>query len=121
MTVKIVIGHRLGRGQAVAAGVRAAGAEPVLVPGPGGDMRVGEVMAAEGAELGISFCGSGGAGAVTARTKYGHDVEFGLRSVQAGVTAVESGRTVIGFGFLDTEDLGFQIARALLRKLESPR
>jgi uncharacterized protein (TIGR03577 family) len=117
MAVKIVIGHRLGKGQAVAEGIRAAGAEPVLIPGPGADMKVGDVMAAEGAELGISFCGSGGAGAVTAKAKYGHDIEFGMRSVQAGITAVQQGKTVLGFGFLDTEELGFKVTEALLRKL----
>ncbi|WP_043263609.1 SFCGS family glycine-rich protein [Streptomyces sp. CT34] len=120
MTVKIVIGHRLGKGQAVADGIRAAGAVPVLIPGPGADMKVGEVMAAEGAALGISFCGSGGAGAVTARTRYGHDIAFGLRSAQAGVTAVQEGRTVLGFGFLDTAELGFAVAEALLRRLGDP-
>ncbi|GAB2805826.1 SFCGS family glycine-rich protein [Streptomyces sp. NPDC054796] len=117
MAVKIVIGHRLGKGQAVADGVRAAGAEPVLIPGPGADMKVGDVMAAEDAALGISFCGSGGAGAVTAKAKYGHDIEFGMRSPRAGVTAVEQGRTVLGFGFLDSEELGFAVAEALLKKL----
>ncbi|MFJ9410013.1 SFCGS family glycine-rich protein [Streptomyces sp. NPDC101393] len=117
MAVKIVIGHRLGKGQAVADGIRAAGAEPVLIPGPGADMKVGDVMAAEGAALGISFCGSGGAGAVTAKAKYGHDIEFGMRSPQAGITAVQQGKTVLGFGFLDSEELGFKVAEALLRKL----
>ncbi|WP_063764669.1 SFCGS family glycine-rich protein [Streptomyces sp. NRRL F-5053] len=115
--VKIVIGHRLGKGQSVADGVRAAGAEPVLIPGPGADMKVGDVMQAEGAALGISFCGSGGAGAVTAKAKYGHDIEFGMRSAQAGVTAVQQGRTVLGFGFLDSEELGYAVATALLAKL----
>ncbi|MFE6160696.1 SFCGS family glycine-rich protein [Streptomyces sp. NPDC056486] len=117
MTVKIVIGHRLGKGNAVADGVRAAGGEPFVIPGPGADMKVGDVMAAEGADLGISFCGSGGAGAVTAKAKYGHDIEFGMRSAQAGVTAVEQGRTVLGFGFLDSEELGFKVTEALLKKL----
>jgi uncharacterized protein (TIGR03577 family) len=117
MTVKIVIGHRLGKGQSVADGVRAAGAEPVVIPGPGADMKVGDVMADEDAALGISFCGSGGAGAVTAKAKYGHDIEFGMRSVQAGVTAVEQGRTVLGFGFLDSEELGYKVTEALLKKL----
>ncbi|MEV8313547.1 SFCGS family glycine-rich protein [Streptomyces sp. NPDC059900] len=117
MTVKIVIGHRLGKGNAVADGVRAAGGEPVVIPGPGADMKVGDVMAAENADLGISFCGSGGAGAVTAKAKYGHEIEFGMRSAQAGVTAVEQGRTVLGFGFLDSEELGFKVTEALLKKL----
>ena len=116
MTVKIVIGHRLGKGEAVADGVRAAGGEPVLIPGPGADMKVGDVMAAEEAALGISFCGSGGAGAVTAKAKYGHDIEFGMRSAQAGVTAVQQGRTVLGFGFLDSEELGYAVTEALLKK-----
>ncbi|MEK8144481.1 SFCGS family glycine-rich protein [Streptomyces sp. M10(2022)] len=101
-TVKIVIGNRLGKGQAVAEGVRKAGAEPVLIAGPGADMKVGDVMAAQGAVLGLSFCGSGGAGAVTAKAKYGHSIEFGMRTAEAGITAIQQGKRVLGFGFLDT-------------------
>jgi uncharacterized protein (TIGR03577 family) len=112
----IVIGHRLGKGQQVAKGVEAAGLRAVLIPGPAGDMRVGDVMDAEGADLGISFCGSGGAGAVTAKSKYGYEIEFNMRSADAGVTAVQTGKKVLGFGFLDTEDLGFRIATALIKR-----
>ncbi len=112
----IVVGHRLGKGQEVARGIEEAGVRAVLIPGPAGDMRVGDVMAEEKADLGISFCGSGGAGAVTAKSKYGHDIEFGMRSVDAGVTAVQAGKTVLGFGFLDTYELGHRIATELVRR-----
>lgn len=115
----IVIGHRLGKGQEVARGVEEAGVRAVLIPGPAGDMRVGDVMEQEKADLGISFCGSGGAGAVTAKAKYGHEIEFGLRSVDAGVTAVQTGKTVLGFGFLDTHELGLRIARELIKRQEA--
>ncbi|MGJ3508744.1 SFCGS family glycine-rich protein [Enemella sp. A6] len=110
--VKVVIGHRLGKGQQVAAGVEAAGGTAVVIPGVGADMKLGDVMHAENADLGISFCGSGGAGAVTANTKYGYPMEFGLRSVDAGVTAVQNGAVVVGFGFLDSEDLGRRLVEA---------
>jgi uncharacterized protein (TIGR03577 family) len=113
----IVIGHRLGKGQQVAKGIEAAGVRAILIPGPAGDMRVGDVMEAEGADLGISFCGSGGAGAVTARSKYGYEIEYNMRSADAGVTAVATGKKVLGFGFLDTEELGNRVALALIKKL----
>jgi len=115
-TLTIVVGHRLGKGQQVAKGIEAAGVRVVLIPGPAGDMRVGDVMDAEGADLGISFCGSGGAGAVTAKSKYGYEIEYNMRSADAGVTAVQTGKKVLGFGFLDTEDLGFRVATALVKK-----
>lgn len=119
--IKVVIGDRLGNGQNVAAGVTDAGGEPVLIPGPGADMKIGDVMNAEGADLGISFCGSGGAGAITAKVKYGYEVEFGLRTVEAGVTAIQQGKRVVGFGFLDQHDLGYRITAEYLklRKQES--
>lgn len=104
--VKVVIGDRLGKGQKVAKGVELAGGVPVLIPGVGADMKIGEVMHKENADFGISFCGSGGAGAINAKTKYGYPVEFGLRSVDGGVTALRQGKRVLGFGFMDTEELG---------------
>ena len=70
--IVVVIGDRLGKGQKVAAGVEAAGGKAVVVPGVAADMKLGDVMNAEQADLGISFCGSGGAGAITAQTKYGY-------------------------------------------------
>lgn len=110
--VKVVIGDRLGKGQKVAKGVEKAGGIAVLIPGVGADMKVADTMHKEAADLGISFCGSGGAGAITAKTKYGYKVEFGLRSVDAGVTAVMEGKQVIGFGFLDSEELGLRLTEA---------
>ncbi|HMS38193.1 MAG TPA: SFCGS family glycine-rich protein, partial [Arachnia sp.] len=58
MAIKVVIGHRLGKGQRVADGVRQAGGEAILIPGLGADMKLGDVMNEQGADLGISFCGS---------------------------------------------------------------
>ncbi len=60
--VKVVIADRMGKGQNVAKGVEAAGGTAVVVPGMGADMRLGQVMDKEKADMGISFCGSGGAG-----------------------------------------------------------
>lgn len=113
--VKVVIGDRLGKGQNVAKGVEAAGGIAIVIAGIGADMKLGDVMHAEQADFGISFCGSGGAGAVTANTKYKYPMEFGLRSVDAGVTAIRSGKKVIGFGFMDTEELGRRLTEAYIQ------
>lgn len=113
--VKIVIGDRLGKGQNIAKGVEAAGGIPIVISGVGADMKVGDVMMQEGADLGLSFCGSGGAGALTAKTKYGYPVEYGLRSVDAGITALRSGKKVIGFGFMDTEELGRRMTEECIK------
>lgn len=78
----VVIGDRLGKGQKVAAGVEAAGGKAIVVPGVAADMKLGDVMNAEQADLGISFCGSGGAGAITAQTKYGYKARYGMRSIE---------------------------------------
>ena len=61
--IKLVIGDRLGKGQKVGAGAEAAGATVTVIPGMAADMKLGDVMNKEQADLGISFCGSGGAGA----------------------------------------------------------
>ena len=60
--ITVVIADRMGKGQNVAKGVEAAGGKAVVVPGMGADMRLGDVMQQENADMGISFCGSGGAG-----------------------------------------------------------
>ncbi|MGL4818743.1 MAG: SFCGS family glycine-rich protein [Bacilli bacterium] len=106
MSITIVIGDRLGKGQNVAKGVEAAGAKAVLIPGFGADMRLGDVMKEHDAQIGISFCGSGGAGAITAQNKYGYTARYGMRSIDEGVTAVRDGIQVLGFGFMDEEALG---------------
>lgn len=113
--VKVVIGDRLGKGQKVAQGVIAGGGEPILIAGVGADMKLADVMHKEDADIGISFCGSGGAGAITAGTKYGYPVEYGLRSVDAGVTAIKNGKRVVGFGFNDTEELGRRITEEYIK------
>ncbi len=113
--VKIVIGDRLGKGQNIAKGIEAAGGTAIVIPGVGADMKVGDVMISESADLGLSFCGSGGAGALTAKTKYGFPVEYGLRSVDAGITALRNGKKVIGFGFMDTEELGRRMVEEYIK------
>lgn len=115
-TIKVVIGHRLGKGQQTAEGVRQAGGEPVLIAGMGADMQLGDVMHREGADLGLSFCGSGGAGAITANSTYGYPMEFGLSTVEAGITAIEQGKRVIGFGFMDSEELGRRLVEAYAKQ-----
>lgn len=69
-------------------------------------MKLGDMMKAENATFGISFCGSGGAGAITAQTKYGYKAKYGMRSVEEGVTAINEGCNVLGFGFMDKERAG---------------
>lgn len=102
----IVIGHRMGKGENVAKGVEAAGGTAHVIPGVTADMKLGDVMHEMNGDIGISFCGSGGAGAITANTKYGYKAEHHLRTVDAGVGALKSGNQVLGFGFMDTEELG---------------
>ena len=112
--VKVVIGDRLGKGQAVARGVEAAGGIAVLIPGVGADMKLADIMHKEQADIGISFCGSGGAGAVTAQTKYGYPAAYGLPSVEAGITALKEGKIVLGFPFMDKEELGKRLVETFI-------
>ncbi|WP_353734606.1 glycine-rich SFCGS family protein [Brochothrix sp.] len=114
--ITVVIADRLGKGQNVAKGVEVAGGRAVVVPGMGADMRLGDVMQTEKADIGISFCGSGGAGAITAATKYGYAERHGMRSVEEGVTAINDGKTVLGFGFMDQEELGRRLVEAYMNK-----
>ncbi len=104
--VVIVIGERMGKGQNVAKGIEAAGGEAHVIPGMAADMKLGDVMHEKNADLGISFCGSGGAGALMASNKYGYKGKHHLRSIDEGVTAVKEGNQVLGFGFMDVEELG---------------
>lgn len=110
--VKVVIADRLGKGQNVAKGVEAAGGEAIVVPGIGADMKLGDEMDKVKADLGISFCGSGGAGAITAQTKYGYKAKYSMRSIEEGVTAIRQGYKVLGFGFMDVEELGKRLVEA---------
>lgn len=113
--ITVVIGDRLGKGQKVAAGVEKAGGRAVVVPGVAADMKLGDVMKAENATFGISFCGSGGAGAITAQNKHGYKAKYGMRSVDEGVTAINEGCNVLGFGFMDKEELGERLVQAWQR------
>lgn len=110
--ILVVIGHRMGKGENVAKGVEKAGGEAHVIPGMAADMKLGDVMNEMNADIGISFCGSGGAGAITAQSKYGYKATSHLRSVQAAVTAIEQGHQVIGLGFLDQEELGEKVVEA---------
>ena len=107
--VLIVIGERMGKGGHVADGIRKAGGEAHVIPGMAADMKLGDVMHEVNADLGISFCGSGGAGALMASNKYGYKCRHSMRSVDEGVTAVRDGIKVLGFGFMDIEELGKRI------------
>lgn len=113
--VIVVIGDRLGKGQKVAAGVEAAGGKAILIPGMGADMKLGDVMKEHNADLGISFCGSGGAGALMASNKYGYKAKHHLRTIEAGITAIKEGYEVLGFGFMDREELGMRLTEAYIK------
>jgi len=115
-SIKLVIGDRLGKGQKVGAGAETAGASVTVIPGMAADMKLGDVMNKELADLGISFCGSGGAGAITAQTKYGYKCRYGMRSVEEGVAAINEGCVVLGFGFMDKEELGQKLVEAFAKK-----
>ena len=91
--IKLVIGDRLGKGQKVGAGAEAAGANVTIIPGM-----------------------AGGAGAITAQTKYGYKCRYGMRSVEEGVTAINEGCVVLGFGFMDKEELGQKLVEAFAKK-----
>lgn len=110
--ILVVIGHRLGQGASVAKGVEAAGGKAIVIPGMAADMKLGDVMKEHNAELGISFCGSGGAGALMAQNKHGYKAISELRSIDAAVTAVENGYQVVGMGFTDVEELGKRLVEA---------
>lgn len=114
--VIVVIGDRLGKGQKVAVGVEKAGGKAIVIAGVAADMKLGDVMQVENATFGISFCGSGGAGAITAQTKYGYPAKYGMRSVDEGVTAINEGHRVLGFGFMDQEVLGERLVEAWNKK-----
>ena len=112
----VVIGDRMGKGQHVADGVIKAGGEAVTIPGMAADMKLGDVMKEKNADLGISFCGSGGAGALNAQNKYGYKCRYGMRSIEEGEKAVNDGVVALGFGFMDKEELGERLVKTWLKK-----
>lgn len=110
--ILVVIGHRMGKGDAIARGVEKAGGKAYVIPGMAADMKLGDVMHEMNADLGVSECGSGGAGALAAQNKYGYRAKYEIRSVEAACTAVTEGCKVVGLGFLDTEELGERLVEA---------
>lgn len=116
--IKVVIGDRLGRANRVAKGVEEAGGIAIHIPGMVADMKVGDYMKENNADLGLSFCGSGGAGAIVAATKYGYKAEHHLRSIEMGLTALRHGARVLGFGFMDLEELGRRVVEEYRKILE---
>uniref|UniRef100_A0A3B0MCM1 Uncharacterized protein n=1 Tax=Arsenophonus endosymbiont of Trialeurodes vaporariorum TaxID=235567 RepID=A0A3B0MCM1_9GAMM len=114
--IHVVIGDRLGKGQKVATGVETAGGKATVIPCVAADMKLGDVMKEHNADLGISFCGSGGAGAITAQTKYGYKARYGMRSIEEGETAIADGCIVLGFGFMDKEELGERLVKVFNKK-----
>lgn len=109
----VVIGDRLGKGQNVGKGVEAAGGKAILISGMAADMKLGDMMNEVNADMGISFCGSGGAGAITAQSKYGYPAHYGMRSVEEGLTALREGKTVLGFN--DSEELGRRLTEEFIK------
>ena len=122
MALKIIIGTRMGKGEAIKAGAekafKEAGVEgtAICIPGMAADMRLGAVIKQENADLGISQCGSGGAGAITASTMLGWKQKSQIDSADGAATAVHEGYRLIGMRFNDTEEVGYKIARALIEE-----
>ncbi|MEJ5174112.1 SFCGS family glycine-rich protein, partial [Erwinia sp. MYb416] len=52
----------------------------------------------------------------TAQNKYGYKAKHGMRSIDEGVTAINEGATVLGFGFMDKEELGERLVLAWQKK-----
>lgn len=108
----VVIGHRMGKGQQIAKGVEKAGGEAYVIPGMLADMKLGDVMNEKKADIGLSFCGSGGAGAIQAGIKYHYKNRQQVVGAAAFGTAVRQGYQVIGGPFADSEDIGEAVVNA---------
>ena len=108
----VVIGHRMGKGQLIAKGVEEAGGTAYVIEGMLADMKLGDVMNEKGADIGLSFCGSGGAGAITAAKKYGYKYKQYQKSPSAFATCIKEGCQVIGGPFMDNEELGREVVKA---------
>lgn len=57
--ILVVIGHRLGKGDAIARGVEKAGGKAYVIPGMAADMKLGDVMNEMSADLGLFDVSSG--------------------------------------------------------------
>ncbi len=108
----VIIGQRMGGGKRIAAGIEAAGGTAHVIPGMLADMKLGDVMQEMGADLGLSFCGSGGAGALNAQNKYGYKAAQAQRSPNDFANRIKEGCIVIGGPLQDKEDLGTAVVKA---------
>lgn len=108
----VVIGHRMGKGQRIAKGIEEAGGTAYVIPGMLADMKLGDVMQEKEADLGLSFCGSGGAGAISAANKYGYKYKQYQKTPVAFAQCIKDGCKVIGGPFMDSEELGRAVVKA---------
>lgn len=108
----VVIGHRMGQGKRIAKGVEEAGGTAFVIEGMLADMKLGDVMNEMQADLGLSFCGSGGAGAISAAKKYGFKFKQCQNSADAFALSVRDGCKVVGGTFMDNEDIGIAVVKA---------
>lgn len=108
----VVIGHRMGKGQKIAEGIEKEGGQAVVIEGMLADMKLGDKMHELNADLGLSFCGSGGAGAITAHNKYGYKYKQYMKTPIAFAAAIKEGCTVVGGPFMDSEELGRAVVKA---------
>lgn len=115
MTVKVVIAHRMGQGKNVAKGVENVGGIAILIPGMAADMKAGMFAKEHKPDFVISFCGSGGAGALSAQNEAGYKAKYGMRSIEEGITAIHEGYNALGFGFMDTEELGRRLTEEFIK------
>jgi uncharacterized protein (TIGR03577 family) len=100
-------------GQKVAAGAEKAGARAVVVPGVAADMKLGDMMKRK-TPPSVSLSAAAGAGRSPRR--HGYKAKYGMRSVDEGVTAINEGYNVLGFGFMDKEELGERLVEAWKKK-----
>ncbi len=108
----VVIGHRMGKGQKIAAGVEKAGGTAICIPGVLADMKLGDVMHENNADIGLSFCGSGGAGALSAQNKYGYKATQQMKNPTQFANAIKQGCVVVGGPFQDSEEIGVAVVNA---------
>ena len=92
----------------------------MVILGVAADMKLGDVMKAENAQLGISFAVAVAPAPLPRKTKYGYKAKYGMRSVEEGVTAINEGCNVLGFGFMDKEELGQKLVEAYVKKHGNP-
>lgn len=108
----VIIGHRMGKGQRIAKGIEEAGGTAWVIEGMLADMKLGDVMNDKEADLGLSFCGSGGAGAIQAANKYGYKYQQYQKTPAAFAKCIKDGCKVVGGPFMDDEELGRTIVKA---------